>query len=222
MGSMGRALLPGLLALVACVAACSDDSGGDSGAEAVCEPGDFRACDCDAGSGLRACLEDGSDFGPCDCSDVDSPPMSGPLPADSGTPMSTADPTTHEVQCGNDTCEAEIGETCARCPEDCGECADCGDSDAGACASCGNGECEPGEDETCEDCAAVESTCDDSCETDSDCAQPWTSCLGGGPKCIPTACEDCFEAGEFCCFCDAETCGGVSCAPSLDECPPCD
>jgi hypothetical protein len=210
--------------------ACGDDGGGDDAAQAVCEPGDFRACDCEGGSGLRACLQDGSDYGPCDCSDVGSSAGgdgsgamvgSGSM-VDSGAPMSGGDLTMHELQCGNGSCEVEIGETCARCPRDCGECADCGDSDAGACASCGNGVCEPGEDESCEDCEGVESTCDDRCETDSDCAQPWTACIGGGPKCIPTACEDCFGSGEFCCFCDAQACGGVACAPSLEECPPCE
>jgi uncharacterized membrane protein len=65
--------------------------------------------------------------------------------------------------CSNEVCEPP-GENCENCPEDCGECPECGNEvceppgenckncpeDCGECSRCPNGECETGEN--CENC----------------------------------------------------------------------
>lgn len=216
-------------AIVVLLMACSDDSGSSDDADdaaPVCTQGDFRACPCPGGQGLRPCLPDGSDFGPCECDTAQNTSMGMTSPA----PGSESDagmmgprlppPTTSELHCGNGSCEDSLGETCARCEQDCGACGESCDEDAGTCGpECGNGSCEPGEGPECEDCAGVEDTCGSQCEDDNDCAQPWTACLGGSGTCVPVECKECFDEGGYCCWCNSITCAGVSCVDSAGQCP---
>ncbi|MBW2731551.1 MAG: hypothetical protein JRH20_04105 [Deltaproteobacteria bacterium] len=108
--------------------------------------------------------------------------------------------------CGNATCEAEKGEDCLNCEEDCGLCVGCGDGtcdyqsdetcescerDCGPC-ECGNQRCDVGEDkDSCpEDCATGPICGNGSCdsgETLTSCPQDCTpppvcgddACTGG-------------------------------------------
>lgn len=183
------------------VQGCSDGGTGDP----VCQAGDFRVCPCpQGGEGLRVCLDDGNGFGTCDCGDVQSQapaaqPMSVSGTADGGSgPISSA--SMQGMQCGNGTCDADLGETCAGCADDCGECGS--RSDAGG-------------------DAGVEPTCGRSCVDDSDCAPPRTTCLGSNLRCIPQECQGCFDNSQFCCWCDTLTCSDVSCVPNSGGCPPC-
>lgn len=257
--------------------ACSDDKGPKE-PEPICTADETRTCACPGVASIETpCKADGSGFEPCVCAPApDASTSSGsPPPTDQDAGSGSSSNRT----CGNATCEEDRGESCARCPSDCGECvsagcscgdgvcdrlvcdehcdecaddcgscvgcddagtcedacgdgtcgesetpascaADCGD-DPNATAVCPNGTCEPGEDQTCEDCSGVAQTCDQPCSDDGDCAQPWTGCFGNGQKCIPNACKDCFDGGEYCCWCDNSTCSGVACVASAGACPPC-
>lgn len=84
------------------------ETGDGSGDTGVCEPGDEQACACpSAADGVQVCDPSAGDWGECDC----------PPPA----------------VCGDEVCEAEGGEDCSTCPDDCGICLDC--EDAPICAT---------------------------------------------------------------------------------------
>ena len=125
--------------------------------------------------------------------------------------------------CGNGTCSG--GETCATCPQDCGNCCGNGTCDNGeTCATCandcfsccGNGVCGPGE--TCsncsQDCGACcgNGTCDGG-ETCSTCPQDCGNCCGNG------ACD----GGETCSTCaqDCGNCCGNGACDNGEDCFSC-
>jgi hypothetical protein len=113
--------------------------------------------------------------------------------------------------CGDGTCDASIGESCASCSQDCGPCSFCGDASCDAstgescescpqdcrpCVFCGDGTCNAGES-------------DADCPQDCGCAAPGESCEFGDPA-------------PFGCFCD-ELCveNGDCCADACDVCGQC-
>jgi len=130
--------------------------------------------------------------------------------------------------CGDTLCQADRGESCESCPDDCGACPPCGDglcaaeegescescpADCGGCAVCGDGSCDDS-DESCEscpdDCGACPPCGDGLCdpETDEDC----DTC--------PADCGDCDPCGDELCAIDVgETC--ESCPDDCGECEPC-
>lgn len=74
--------------------------------------------------------------------------------------------------CGANGCET--GETCNTCPTDCGACAPAYDN------SCNHdGNCQPGEDQTCDDCKMI-----GFCRSDSDCP----SANGNDYQCVADRC----------------------------------
>ena len=78
-----------------------DTESGESGSAGVCEPLAEQACECsEGGEGTQQCDEDGLAWGPC--SDCVLPP-----------------------ECGDGVCEADKGEDCTLCEDDCGICLDC-------------------------------------------------------------------------------------------------
>jgi len=97
--------------------------------------------------------------------------------------------------CGDADCDAEHGETCYQCPEDCQSC-------------CGNGQCEPNYFENCENCPGDCGICcpNDSCEGwfDEDCATCPDDC---GACCPNGVCDD--DKGEGC----------EDCPEDCDPCP---
>lgn len=104
------------------------------------------------------------------------------------------------AECGNTSCDAAQGESCASCPADCG-----------ACESCGNGTCEP---ELAEDCG----TCPDDCDACESC---------GNGSCDAELGESCFSCEADCDACppacgDGDCNGDETCAlcPGDCECPP--
>ncbi|MBN1429337.1 MAG: hypothetical protein JXB07_13270 [Anaerolineae bacterium] len=119
--------------------------------------------------------------------------------------------------CGDDFCGSD--ETCASCPEDCGECCGNGvcDGDFGencyTCATdcgqcCGNGVCDPVFGETCSNCEA-------------DCG-PCPPVCGNGVVETGEQCESnsqCPRRGQTCvnCQCVANHCGNGTCEPGLGE-----
>jgi hypothetical protein len=109
---MRRFLAPlALLATAACSAAAC---GGASGSDVVpltgagCDAG-VRDCECGPGlAGTQVCRSDGS-VGACNCNNFDAAqPVDAPV--EGGT-------------CGDFVCN--VGETCANCARDCGECPKC-------------------------------------------------------------------------------------------------
>jgi hypothetical protein len=97
--------------------------------------------------------------------------------------------------CGNDACEALLGETCETCPADCGACPE----------ACGDNVC--GDDENCVNCAADCGDCTGSC------------CLANGTEgCIDDNVQGCVCAMDpFCCNVQWD---GL-CAQEADECDAC-
>lgn len=90
-------------------AACGGASGEDTGPlqAAGCEAG-VRECECPLGyEGKQICRDDGS-VGACSCAPVDSGVNDAPV--EGGV-------------CGDFVCN--VGETCAGCPRDCGQCPKC-------------------------------------------------------------------------------------------------
>jgi len=88
----------------------------------ACTPGTQITCMCLGGdTGFQVCNQEGSGFGECMCA-----------PPDSTGTESGADETgegessTGEVEpCGDSVCDADGGEDCASCEEDCGVCEPC-------------------------------------------------------------------------------------------------
>ncbi|MGH6962318.1 MAG: hypothetical protein ACREE7_17690 [Dongiaceae bacterium] len=105
---------------------------------------------------------------------------------DSGAPDATA-------LCGNAVCQPVIGEDCATCATDCGDCPFCGDRTCGPsedCANCPGDCCQP-----CCDCASC--CCDCWCESEigedcQSCAWDCGVCRCGNGTCDPgETCESC-------------------------------
>jgi len=88
----------------------------------ACTPGTQTTCMCSAGEvGFQVCDDAGAGYGDCMCADDTTGP--GPTGADSS---STGDGSTGEVDpCGDTVCDADIGEDCATCEDDCGVCEPC-------------------------------------------------------------------------------------------------
>lgn len=211
-----------ILALIACVGACSDDEGGGG----FCEPGVTRVCGCANGAvSMRTCLDDGSDFGECDCDFTASGGSggSGGTGGAGGSPSGTGgNPGSRTdggpmgpppgLVCGDGQCMQAEGETCARCPRDCGEC------ESVACA-CGDGVCER------ERCGEACGDCVDDCGTCAVCDDDAGSCGNcGDGSCdaaeSPASCEqDCgTDPGD-----NAHSCGNGVCEPGEDaSCSDCD
>lgn len=98
--------------------------------------------------------------------------------------------------CGNDSCEALLGEDCLTCPADCGDCP----------ATCDDGVCD--DNETCVNCPTDCGDCHGSC------------CLPNGTEgCIDANVQGCVCAQDpFCCNVQWD---GL-CASEADECGSCD
>jgi cysteine-rich repeat protein len=136
--------------------------------------------------------------------------------------------------CGDAACNGQ--ETCASCPEDCGQC--CGDAacdqatescqscpaDCGQC--CGDGQCTLDFGEDCAQCPADCGPCppvcgDEECNGEEDCAACPEDC---GDCCGNEACEA--DLGEDCAACPedcGDCCGNEACEADLGEdCATCD
>ena len=74
----------------------------------------------------------------------------------------------------------------------------------------------------CEDCLTVAKDCDQPCNNNCDCAQPWTACgVGSRQVCTPLGCAQCYATGQYCCWCPADVCGNVTCVAPGATCPSC-
>lgn len=129
-----------------------------------------------------------------------------------GVPGCEASDASALESCGNASCEADEGEDCMTCEDDCGPCIGCGDGtcdfksgetckscedDCGAC-ECGNERCDVGEDE-------------------NNCPQDCAS----GPRCGNGACEQGETESNCPVDCAVSKCGNGSCDAGEDEtsCP---
>ncbi len=87
----------------------------------ACTPGTQTTCMCTAGEvGFQICNDAGAGYGDCMCADD----TSGPGPT--GDDTSGGGDSTGEVDpCGDTVCDADAGEDCATCEDDCGVCEPC-------------------------------------------------------------------------------------------------
>lgn len=148
-----------------CVEECSLSQGCKSGGSCNLQSTSFRYCECskDGGCGQgRTCRTLGTapnTIRQCVCT---SPPCND--------------------LCNNQTCDADKGENCSNCPNDC-PCRSTESCIKGVCTdpsqSCGNGTCEPDQGENCGTCAK-DCTCPDGqvCQNNQ-CTKPSESCGNG-------------------------------------------
>jgi len=147
------------------------------------------------------------------------------------------------AKCGDGKCNVEIGESCVKCPQDCGKCGGvCGDGicdgasgencencagDCGKCGGgCGNGACEPSAGESCKscqtDCGACPSLCGNgACEANemcSNCPQDCGKCVPicGDLKCDANSGETCTNCPNDCGKC-GPACGDGACNAAAGE-----
>ncbi|HCU23697.1 MAG TPA: hypothetical protein DF383_01670, partial [Deltaproteobacteria bacterium] len=152
-----------------------------------------------------------------------------------------------ETQCGNGACETALGENCATCQEDCGECTGCGDGfcvseeDCQTCqADCG--ECPVCNHERCQTGLRLKAACDPCvkavCAADAYCCETFwdATCIKEVGEVCQASCGDLGLCGdgvcstqEDCSTCSADcgTCAscahdrcleGSSLEPRCDEC----
>ncbi|MCX4246326.1 hypothetical protein [Paraliomyxa miuraensis] len=157
-------------------------SGSTSDTEATCAPGQTQTCPCPGGEGTQVCQVDGSAFGPCDCSGLDSGTSGEPDPATGTTAEDTT--TTGPLPCTSD--------------EECTDVAQ-GECEEGVCGEDGMCVAQPVEFGTpCGSATADECTAPDSCDGDGVCAAndvedglACSTCATGQCNCSAGACGEC-------------------------------
>ncbi|MBM4345865.1 MAG: hypothetical protein FJ100_21035 [Deltaproteobacteria bacterium] len=116
------------------------------------------------------------------------------------------------AQCGNGLCEGAAGETCSTCPGDCGKCG----------GGCGDGKCDPAAGEGCNicvtDCGICPAVCGNAqCEANENCGNCPSDCgkcvpICGDKKCDAASGESCSNCAADCGTC-GPTCGDGKCDP---------
>lgn len=92
----------------------------------ACTPGTQTSCMCTVGElGFQVCDDEGAGYGECMCA-ADDTTGPGPTGDDSST---GGDSSTGEVDpCGDAVCDADAGEDCSTCEDDCGVCEPCNEA----------------------------------------------------------------------------------------------
>ena len=101
-------------------ATTSEDGSTTDPEPTACTPGVQISCMCIGGeTGFQVCNDAGAGFGECMCAEDTTGP-------DSSDESSGGAESTGEVEpCGDAVCDADGGEDCSTCEEDCGVCAPC-------------------------------------------------------------------------------------------------